>query len=93
MKEIWKQFKSACATAWADMVDGVKEVCRTTWALFKDTCLNFVKGLFTWISELAGGLIIVVIGFVELVWAALVALIKAAFDLIYNKIIKWIMKW
>ena len=93
MKEIWKQFKDACATAWGDMVDGIREVCRTTWVLFKDTCVNFVKGIFTWISDLAGGVIIAVIGCIELIWAALVALVKAAFDLIYNKIIKWIMKW
>ena len=93
MKEIWKQFKEAVAIGWQDMVTGVKDVCRTTWKLFKDTCVAFVTGIFTWIKELVGGVVFLAIGFIEVVWAAVVALVKAAFDLIYNKIIKWILKW
>jgi len=93
MKEIWKQFKEAVANAWGTMVDGVKEVCRTTWKLFKETCVAFVTGIFTWIKDVIVGLCLVAWGFIKVVWAAFVALVKAAFDLIYNKIIKWILKW
>ena len=93
MKEIWKQFKEAVAEAWGTMVDGVKVVCKTTFALFKDTCVAFVTGIFTWIKDLIVGLCLVIWGFIKVVWAAFVALVKAAFDLIYNKIIKWILKW
>lgn len=93
MKEIWKQFKEAVAGAWATMFDGVKEVCRTTLKLLKDTCVAFVTGIFTWIKDVVVGLCLVAWGFIKVVWAAFVALVKAAFDLIYNKIIKWILKW
>ena len=93
MKEIWKQFKEAFATAWDIMVEGTKEVCRTTLVLLKDTCVAFITGIFTWVKEIVGGLFLVAWGFIEVVWAAFVALLKATFDLIYNKIIKWIMKW
>lgn len=93
MKEIWKQFKEACAAAWGTMVDGIKEVCRTTLVLLKDTCVAFVTGIFSWIKEVIVGLWLVAWGFIKVVFAALVALLKAAFDLLYNKIIKWILKW
>lgn len=93
MKEIWKQFKKACAEAWSTMVDGVKEVCRTTLSLLKDTCVAFVTGIFAWIKDVICGLCLVAWGFIKVVFAAFVAFLKAAFDLIYNKIIKWIMKW
>ena len=93
MKEIWKQFKEACAKAWGDMVEGVKEVCRTTWKLFKETCIAFVTGIFAWIKDLVCGVALSCWGFIQIVFAAFVALLKAAFDLLYNKIIKWIFKW
>lgn len=93
MKEIWKQFKEAVANAWGDMVDGVKEVCRTTIKLLKDTCVAFITGIFAWIKEVIVGLCLVAWGFIKVVFSALVALVKASFDLLYNKIIKWILKW
>lgn len=93
MKEIWKQFTKACAKAWKDMVGGVKEVCRTTIKLLKDTCIAFVTGIFSWVKEVVFGVLKTFWGFIEIVFAAFIAFLKAVFDLVYNKIIKFIMKW
>ena len=93
MKEIWKQFKEAVSNAWGDMIDGVKEVYRTTIKLLKDTCVAFITGIFSWVKEVIVGLCLVAWGFIKIDFAALVALVKAVFDLLYNKIIKWILKW
>lgn len=93
MKEIWKEFTKNVAAAWSDFVKGIKEVLRSTFVILKDGCVEFVTAVFKWLWEVLCGLGLAIKALVAIVWAALVAAIKATLGLAYEKIVAWIKKW
>lgn len=93
MKEIWNQFVEKCVAAWETCYAGIKQVCKSTFELLKTTCIDFVKGVFSWLWEVLSGLGKVVWAMVLAVVAALIAMVKAILDLGFNKVIAWIKKW
>ena len=93
MKEIWKEFKEKTKVAWTDFVNGVKVMAKATFKILKEDCKVFVVAVFKWIWEVLKGFAYVAKAFVEVVWAALVAAIKATFGWLYAKCIDWIDRW
>lgn len=93
MKEIWKEFKTAVANAWQDFVKGTKEVLRSTLKILKTGCKDFVTAVFKWLWEVLCGLGLASTALVAMVWAALVAAVKATLGVAYKKVIAWIEKW
>ena len=93
MKEIWKEFKENVAAAWSDFVKGIKDVLKSTFKILKEGCVEFVTAIFKWLWEVLCGLGLAIKGLVAIVWAALVAAIKATLGLAYEKIVAWIKKW
>jgi len=93
MKKIWKEFKDSVVVAWKDFVKGIKEVLRSTFVILKDGCVEFVTAVFKWLWEVLCGLGLSLKALVAIVWAALVAAVKATLGLAYEKIVAWIKKW
>lgn len=93
MKEIWKEFKTTVANAWKDFVKGIKEVLKSTLEILKTGCKDFVAAIFKWLWEVLCGLGLALTALVTMVWAALVAAIKATLGIAYKKVVAWIEKW
>lgn len=93
MKEIWKEFCEKVAAAGKDFMTGLKEVLRSTFTILKDGCKDFITAVFKWLWEVLCGLGLIIKALVAVVWAALVAAVKATLGLAYKKIMAWIEKW
>ena len=93
MKEIWKEFCEKVSAASKDFVKGIKDVLRSTFVILKDGCKDFITAVFKWLWEVLCGLGLAIKSLVAIVWAALVAAIKATLGVAYKKIIAWIEKW
>lgn len=84
MKEIWKQFKKECTKAWKDMISGVKEVFRTTFSLFKDTCIKFITSIFSWIKELVCQLAVKVWELIKILVALVIGILVWIKELVFG---------
>lgn len=93
MKTLWKTFKENCATAAKEFVDGIKDVCRTTLVLLKDTCKNFVTGVLNWLWELLKGVCKVIWAFLKMLFIGVKTLVIESFKYVHTKLINWIDKW
>ena len=93
MKEIWKEFRTTVVSAWQDFVKGIKAVLKSTLEILKTGCKDFVTAVFKWLWEVLYGLGLAIKALVAMIWAALVAAIKATLGIAYKKVVAWIEKW
>lgn len=93
MKKIWEEFIKSLKDSFNLFYDGIKIICKSTFAMLKETCMNFVKGVFNWLAELLTGLTMTLIAFAKAISSSLASLVKAIYDLLLNKILDWIKKW
>ena len=93
MNEIWIKFKEDLKVALDNFLEGIRKVAKSTFKIFKNGCLEFIKSIFEWIYELSKGACLVLYSLLQVIWASLISALKASAGILYKKVISFVKKW
>lgn len=92
-KEIWSTFcdktKEEGIKAW----DGIKQVCKSSFEILKNTVVGFFTGIYNWLVEIITGCGKVIMALVSFVFMAIGSAIFATLKLCLDKLLSWVNKW
>lgn len=90
ISKIWKEFVETVVDSGLDAYDQVRNVCKTTFSMFKDTLVVAVTGIAKWLLALVGGIANIMFDLIRVVGSALMVAIKSTIGVLLDWIINWI---